>query len=442
LHEVGNAGDIAMSPTRDIQLMSGWSTFRGISHADFSIVSRLGDILDGEMSGTADIGVLLQHSTWMRRLAMSLVRDDAAADDLVQETWVAALKHPPRAGDDVRPWLGKVLRNLMRGKHRSESRRNRREDAATEKGAHAPSTEHLVGAVEVQRLLAEEVLALKEPYISTILLCFYEGLSASEVALRLDVAASTVRWRVQEGLKQLRVRLDRKHAGDRSAWLRAMAPLASDHWGRVAVGKGTSIVKGAWQMKIGAAVVTAGIATALFAVKRSTNAQPTPASAPPVISAHPQTATAVPVAPALPARRSRVEKSDRADLLKRFERARLTPVASGVKTQALDKDYIKAQIRELMPMVKECYESALSRNPKLNGKLVVRFSIVGDPSLGGIVSESKVVDGDETITDHELSTCVQETMYAARFPPPKEGGEVSVEYPFVFKTSDEHHDKE
>ena len=40
---------------------------------------------------------LLAHSQWARALARTLVRDAATAEDLVQETWVAALKRPPRA---------------------------------------------------------------------------------------------------------------------------------------------------------------------------------------------------------------------------------------------------------------------------------------------------------------------------------------------------------
>ncbi len=84
-------------------------------------------------------------------------------------------------------------------------------------------------------------------------------------------------------------------------------------------------------------------------------------------------------------------------------------------------------------MVKECYERALRTQPALAGKLVVRYSIVGDPSVGGLVGESNIVGDKSTITDLDLRECVQESMYAARFPPPTSGGEVQVEYPFTFK---------
>ena len=35
---------------------------------------------------------LLAHAGWVRGLALSLVRDPGAADDLVQETWLAAMR--------------------------------------------------------------------------------------------------------------------------------------------------------------------------------------------------------------------------------------------------------------------------------------------------------------------------------------------------------------
>ena len=38
---------------------------------------------------------LLQHRAWVRRLARHLVVDEARADDLEQQTWLAALQKPP-----------------------------------------------------------------------------------------------------------------------------------------------------------------------------------------------------------------------------------------------------------------------------------------------------------------------------------------------------------
>ena len=53
---------------------------------------------------------LLSDATWLRRLAQSLA-GEADADDLVQETWIAALRRRPDASRSLRPWLFKVMRD-------------------------------------------------------------------------------------------------------------------------------------------------------------------------------------------------------------------------------------------------------------------------------------------------------------------------------------------
>src|SRR5262245_58257829 len=47
---------------------------------------------------------LLADAAWMRRLARALLGDPHDADDIVQDTWLAALRHPPEGGRAVRPW--------------------------------------------------------------------------------------------------------------------------------------------------------------------------------------------------------------------------------------------------------------------------------------------------------------------------------------------------
>ena len=82
------------------------------------------------MSEHPTIDALLAHTDWIRGLARSLVRDPAAADDLVQETWATALRNPPAADRKLRGWLATVPRRLARQGVREESRRRRRERVA------------------------------------------------------------------------------------------------------------------------------------------------------------------------------------------------------------------------------------------------------------------------------------------------------------------------
>src|SRR6185436_14680515 len=64
---------------------------------------------------------LLAHSSWVRRLARSLVASEADAEELVQETWVAALRRPPTEGSPARPWIARVVRNLAARRWRRSS---------------------------------------------------------------------------------------------------------------------------------------------------------------------------------------------------------------------------------------------------------------------------------------------------------------------------------
>lgn len=46
---------------------------------------------------------LTAEMAWIRRLAFALVKDEATADDVAQETWLAAADHTPEDGPN-RPW--------------------------------------------------------------------------------------------------------------------------------------------------------------------------------------------------------------------------------------------------------------------------------------------------------------------------------------------------
>jgi RNA polymerase sigma-70 factor (ECF subfamily) len=173
----------------------------------------------------APIEDLLTHASWLRRLAGALVRGEDAAD-LAQETLVAAWTHPPAPDRDVRPWLAEVARNQAHDARRSDRRRQAREVVATEAAPRsAPSPEDLVGDVEIHRSVAASVMALDQPFRETVVLRYYEGLSAAEIARRLKVPAGTVRWRLKEGLDRLRAELDSRHAGERRRWVAALIPL-------------------------------------------------------------------------------------------------------------------------------------------------------------------------------------------------------------------------
>jgi len=170
---------------------------------------------------------VLEHVAWMRQLAYELVRDTGAADDLVQETWLAFLRARPDTDRPLRPWLSRVVRNAAALRlRRGASRTARESDAASSELL--PSAHELVERAEEQQRLSESVLALDEPYRAVILLRYYEGLTPQQIAKARGVPAATVRSQLHRGLAKLRERLDREHGGDRRAWVIMLQPLWSE----------------------------------------------------------------------------------------------------------------------------------------------------------------------------------------------------------------------
>lgn len=161
----------------------------------------------------------------MRALAFELCGDSHRAEDLVQETWLTALRRPGGSIAQPRPWLSQVLRHLaFRGAGRAGRRTEREAGAAREDETSSASL--LVEQVSTQRALCEHVLALREPYRHVVLLRFFDDLPPREIADRLGISVNTVGSRLQRGLELLRDDLDRASGGDRSQWMSALVPFA------------------------------------------------------------------------------------------------------------------------------------------------------------------------------------------------------------------------
>lgn len=169
----------------------------------------------------------LTHSHWLTRLAESLVRDAGVARDLSAQ---ALERLQPR--DDVRDeraFLARVVERLAVRHRRGEARRVRRERAAAEalrsRAGASPAAADVAADLETQRLLLEAVSALREPSREALVLRYYHGMSAAEIARSRGVSPAAARKRLQRATEELRQHLDRTHAS-REAWIGAIAPLA------------------------------------------------------------------------------------------------------------------------------------------------------------------------------------------------------------------------
>lgn len=175
-----------------------------------------------------NLEVLLSHGAFVRGLALRLLRDEHLADDMTQETWIAALKNPPSHSGALRSWLATVVSNFSRMRIREKRMRSDKERVAAAPESVRP-TDEIVETEMMRTHLVKAVLSLKEPYLSTILFRFYDDLPPREIAKRCDVPVETVKTRLQRGLEQLRRKLD-GHYGKRERWSLALVPLVGLDW--------------------------------------------------------------------------------------------------------------------------------------------------------------------------------------------------------------------
>ncbi len=168
---------------------------------------------------------LFEHAEFLSRLATGLLGDEHAAADVVQDAYVAALERPPADAAGLRGWLARVVQNRAFNARRSDARR-RDHEAYVARGANDGSRDDAFERLEVQRKLLATVLALDEPRRTVLYLRYYEDLSPTAIAARLDLPVKTVKSRLARGLATLRERLDADVDGGRDVWLSALAPIA------------------------------------------------------------------------------------------------------------------------------------------------------------------------------------------------------------------------
>ena len=203
------------------------------------------------MTGTSpavDLEHLLAEEGFVRSLARSLLFDEHQVDDVVQQTWLQALRRPPATAASPRGWLAQVVRSQASNVRRSEQRRRDREQAVVDG---LPSNDEILGRETRRREIVEAAVALPEPYRSAILLRYFEQLPPRVIAVRLGVPRGTVATRLKRALQMLRSQLDERNDGDRRGWCLALIPIAAPP--RAAAGmlltKVTGLLGVLWAMK-------------------------------------------------------------------------------------------------------------------------------------------------------------------------------------------------
>ena len=169
--------------------------------------------------------------------ALRMTRNQADAEDLVQETYLRAYRgfEGFTAGTNLRAWLFRILTNTYINTYRARQRRPQETDLADVEDLYLYRRLHSLDAVLGSRSAEDTLMemltddevkqaleALPENFRLPVLLADVEGFAYKEIAEMLDIPIGTVMSRLHRGRKAMQKALyDYAHA-------RGLATAATD----------------------------------------------------------------------------------------------------------------------------------------------------------------------------------------------------------------------
>ena len=176
------------------------------------VIAWLAGLVDSRMklSQSEFERLAMEHLDMLYRIARRLTRDEASAEDLVQETMLRAFRS---AGSfdlkefGIRPWLVRILRNLHNTRYKQDKHEPVADDqllASVEAQEPLPvfrSSSELWENVDQQLMHAVE--SLPAEYQEVLMLWAIEDLSYQEIADALDVPIGTVMSRLFRARQKL-----------------------------------------------------------------------------------------------------------------------------------------------------------------------------------------------------------------------------------------------
>lgn len=174
------------------------------------------DEFEGALPAVArpDVAELQQEAvTYLDSLyatALRLTRDRAAADDLVQDTYLKAVRfaHRFERGTNLRAWLFTILHNTFRNERRDAGRDpvqvdSEAVDDAADVRAGEDSPEHRLLRATLDHRLQAALDALPDAFRQAVWLRDVEDFSYAEIADMVGIPLGTVMSRIARGRRLL-----------------------------------------------------------------------------------------------------------------------------------------------------------------------------------------------------------------------------------------------
>jgi RNA polymerase sigma-70 factor (ECF subfamily) len=163
--------------------------------------------------GKAFRTIFERHGGPIRRFLRDLLRDEAAADEATQETFVRAHRAFERLADGakLRPFLFGIARNVSHERMRAGARETPLDD--DEGGRHhglagaAPSPEALLMAVEADQVLAAALADLSTERRAALLMRLDHDLGYPEIAEAMGWSLQTVKNEIHRARTRMRGRI-------------------------------------------------------------------------------------------------------------------------------------------------------------------------------------------------------------------------------------------
>ena len=148
------------------------------------------------------------HAAVGFRLAVTMLRDRAEAEDAVQEAMLKAWRalHRLRPGSNVRAWFLTIVANECRSRLRTRWRSVLRLPDLERRPDDLPETEE--ASIDLRRALSR----LDANDRAAVFLRYYEDMTIEEVAQVSGLSVPAARSRVHRALARLRVRLEGEDA--------------------------------------------------------------------------------------------------------------------------------------------------------------------------------------------------------------------------------------